>query len=81
MIKIENAHEHAFKNASEITEDGICSCYYCCSTFKGSEIREFIDNDETVLCPVCGIDSVIPEKIDKEMLQEIYEYNFKNERG
>ena len=76
MIKIEEAHERSWKNASEIEDTTTCSCYYCCSTFKGSDIDEYVDNDETALCPVCGIDSVIPEEVNKEKLEEINKYNF-----
>ncbi len=46
-------------------QDGIraskCGCFYCLSTFPGAEIREWIDEGTTALCPKCGIDSVLSE--------------------
>lgn len=53
-----------------------CACFYCLEYFVVSDIREWIDNDDTALCPVCGIDAVLPYKCDdftitKKLLKEM----------
>ncbi len=63
--------ELSFKNRKKPEENEYCSCFYCLSIFKSSEIIEWIDNEYTAICPKCGIDSVIPGSIDKATL-EIY---------
>lgn len=76
MIDIKDAADEAIYNASKIKKDTICSCYCCCSTYTGENIQEYIDNERTALCPVCGIDAVIPEKIEEEKLEEMYKFWF-----
>lgn len=49
----------SFKNRKILEKFKKCSCFYCLETFETSEIKEYVDNNETALCPYCGIDSVI----------------------
>jgi len=37
----------------------ICGWFYCLKIFSWTAINEWIDRDNTALCPYCGIDSVI----------------------
>ena len=65
------AHSHSSRNGSELRKSDRAGCFYCCSIFRPSEIRDWVDEgkdanllDEprdgsTALCPKCGIDSVI----------------------
>lgn len=76
-----NANEMSFKNAHLIDDDTDCSCYYCRSNYKGSEIRDYIDDDETAMCPRCKLDTVLPEKNTKERLEELYKENFTQRRS
>lgn len=55
----------------ELEEAGNGSCYCCISTFPVEDIREYIDAGETVLCPLCGVDSVLPGIIDTQTLEEL----------
>ena len=45
-----------------------------------SEINRYLDEEETALCPKCGIDSIIPdgidENIDKGIIEEMHDYWF-----
>ena len=60
----------SFKN-KELLKD-ICGCYYCLSTFFYTEIDSWADKQLTALCPICGIDSVIPkEDRTLEQLEEL----------
>jgi len=48
--------------------------------FKPGEIDVWIDEDQTALCPKCGIDSVIGSAsgfpITKEFMQKMHDYWF-----
>jgi hypothetical protein len=65
--------EGSFKNKDTLPD--VCSCYYCCSTFNKTEIKYYMDDGKTVQCPYCEIDSVIPQKTNKE-LKELKKYWF-----
>lgn len=54
-------------NRKTLEEAGICGCYHCGEIFPyPKEIPEeyFVDNGQTLICPCCGIDSVIPPTTD-----------------
>ncbi len=58
-----NAHKHSSNHREEIERSELCGCFYCLSVFPSSDTTEWIDKIDgvasTVLCPSCGIDSVI----------------------
>jgi|SRR6516165_820547 hypothetical protein len=55
-----NAHKHCFGNREELMNSANCGCFYCVSIFPPGEIVKWVDDeDQTALCPFCGIDSVI----------------------
>ena len=68
----ELAHQRSIGHRDEIIVSEICGCFYCLHIFPPIEISEWCDvyADEvggeqyghTVLCPKCGIDSVIGSK-------------------
>jgi hypothetical protein len=58
-IDLKRAHEHCSKHRKEIERSELCGCFYCEKIFTPTEINEWIDGDETAMCPHCGIDSVI----------------------
>ena len=74
---LKNSHKGSFKNKKELLDSKICGCFYCEKTFSKKEIIEWIvetDNNETAMCPNCGIDSVLSEKYpisDKIFLSEM----------
>lgn len=35
-------------------------CYACGSLYQASAILDYVNCDTTALCPLCGIDAVIP---------------------
>ena len=75
-----DATKMSFKNAHLIDDDTDCSCYYCCTNYKGSEIIEYFDDGLTAMCPNCRIDAVLPEKNSRKRLKELYEENFTKRR-
>jgi hypothetical protein len=82
---IREAHTHSSNHRLEIEGSDTCGCFYCCSTFRPTEIAEWVDEDsngvgQCALCPKCGIDSVIGSlsgfPIDKTFLSEMKRYWF-----
>ena len=56
---LELAHKLSFHNRQQIAQSEVCGCFFCLAVFPPSEINKWIDNDDTPLCPKCGIDSVL----------------------
>lgn len=50
----------AFKNKHSISQTKTVGCYHCLSVFESSEIKNYTDQGETVLCPHCDTDTVVP---------------------
>jgi hypothetical protein len=74
------AHKHSIFNREEIMGGNLCGCFYCLKTFEPSQIVEWAEEDgagQTVICPNCGIDSVIGSnsgfKIDENLLKEMHQ--------
>ena len=57
--EMKQIHSHTLRNRTEIEASDKCVCICCCEIFKASEVADFIDEGETALCPICGIDAVI----------------------
>jgi hypothetical protein len=53
------AHKHASRHRVEIEASSRCGCFFCFRTFSSSEIKVWIDSNQTALCPRCGVDSVL----------------------
>ncbi len=78
--EISAAHDHSSKHREELSESDLCGCFYCEKTFRPAEIAEWIDDDQTALCPRCGIDAVIGSAagypLTPEFLHRMCEYWF-----
>ena len=68
-------HDHSNNNREELFASDKCGCFHCLAIFPQSEIEDWIDNDDTAMCPRCHIDSVIGSKsgypITQEFLQDM----------
>lgn len=53
----------------------MAGCFGCLKTFPVSAIEEYTD-DDTAVCPHCGIDSVLDE-LDSRVLAQMQEKFFK----
>jgi len=58
------AHEKSRWHRAEIESSKECGCFYCRKIFGPDQVVNWIDTDsphaqQTALCPLCGIDSVI----------------------
>ena len=83
-VQIEkSAPEISKDNRHRFQPDADCGCYFCLTVFKGSEITDWIDKEQTALCPRCMLDAVIPNCSDKDYLIEQHKKWFcvKDESG
>ena len=74
------AHEWSSYHRKTLRESDVCGCFYCLEVFPPSEIEDWIDDDDTALCPKCGIDSVIGSvsgyPIEREFLKKMHDHWF-----
>jgi hypothetical protein len=75
-VLCDSAREHASRHRAEIQASARCGCYFCFHTFPNTEIKAWIDADQTALCPACGIDSVIgtasKHRLDQSFLRQMH---------
>ena len=76
------AHDYSSNHRKIIEKDKICGCFYCLRIFSPTEIIEWIEDnqDDTAICPYCGIDSVIGQSsgfpISREFLEKMQNHWF-----
>ena len=76
---IKALHSKCGRHRTEILESQTVGCFYCVSLAPLSQFSdlEWIDEDpetgigQTLLCPSCGIDSVLPDTIEHELTIEL----------
>jgi len=59
---LDAAHKHSSRHRDEIERSAICGCFYCGEICAPPEIKDWLDEEDeedTALCPSCGIDSLI----------------------
>ncbi|MFU8926811.1 cytoplasmic protein [Acinetobacter puyangensis] len=56
---IVDAHKGSIYNRDILRDSSLCGCFFCLDQFDYKNIYDWIDGDNTALCPSCGIDSVI----------------------
>ena len=52
----------SIKNKILIEKSKYACCYFCRERFSVSEIHEWIDNNQTALCPRCDMDTVLGDE-------------------
>lgn len=78
-MDIEQAPKLSMCNHGEIAEMVQCGCYFCCEVFDGKEVTEWTDENQTAVCPRCGVDSVLPGVTDTGVLLATHERWFTKE--
>ncbi len=81
MDKIyDKIHKLSLNNKKLLSELDSASCFYCLNSFPTADIKEWVDDEKTALCPICGIDSVIPNnlslKVDNDLLEIMHKHYF-----
>ena len=79
-MDIQKAHKVSSNHKDLIMKSKKCGCFYCIKTYSPKEIKEWVDDDNTALCPHCEIDAVLPEHpsytLNKEFLKEMSHHWF-----
>ena len=73
-------HKKSGHNRSLLEKSKICACFYCYNEFLFAQIVQWIDDNETAMCPRCGIDSVLgfdSRAADQKLLHEMHDRSFK----
>lgn len=68
--ELKTIHGHTLNNSREIKQSIRCACIACCEMFPMEEVDEYIDDDQTALCPRCTIDAVIGDAAGYELSQD-----------
>ena len=66
-------HSFCFENKELLCNSEINVCFYCMQKVNFDDIEEWVkerSGKESAICPHCGIDSVVPNKIEG-----VYELN------
>ena len=73
-ITISAVHHLSSGNLMGVETSSQCGCFCCCQTFPAVDVTEFAPDGITALCPLCGIDSVLPDswiKLSGELLDQM----------
>lgn len=65
--------EKTMYNKDELAHSEKCGCVYCGSIFNPNEITKWTDENNTAICPYCGVDSVIADSDDIDLNHEFLE--------
>jgi len=78
--QLKQAHKCSYKNKELINSAKRCYCFYCLHVFAPFEVKEWVNGEDTALCPKCGIDSIITDNcgpyVDTQFLKEMRGYWF-----
>lgn len=61
----------AINNRRLVEQSDKAGCFHCLKIFSISEIKNYTDNEKTIICPLCGVDSVVGDKCGFELSEEI----------
>jgi hypothetical protein len=74
------AHKHASRHRAEIESSSRCGCFFWFRSFASSDIKAWIDGNQTALCPRCGVDSVLgsasQHRLDDAFLRGMHTHFF-----
>ena len=83
-MDIRMAPKLAINNKTNLKLANECACYYCLKSFNYENVKEWVDNNDTAICPFCSVDAVVPIYEEKdgdiEFLSKIRKYWFGNDR-
>ena len=77
------AHKDSSLHRDRVLASHWVGCFYCLLIFSPKSIRKWVDDEQTALCPVCGIDAVVPvsvERFNTDFLERMHRYWFSTEK-
>ena len=59
--ELKQAHAHCTRNRDTLGRSESAGCFCCLHVYPPAEIKDWVqrDQDETAICPRCGVDAVI----------------------
>ena len=51
----------------------MCGCFHCCAVFKPRAVTRWVEGERTALCPRCGTDAVLGDRIGVAMKRPFLE--------
>lgn len=70
--ELREIHKESSYHREDLEASKVCGCFFCLNLFSPKDIEEWIDKEQTALCPHCGIDSVLSDQyIDEETLVQM----------
>lgn len=79
-IKVKRLHAYSSNNKDLIEKSEYCYCFFCKKKIESNQIVRYLENEDTALCPYCGVDSIIPDcvdvVIDDKTIDNMYNYWF-----
>ena len=80
MSKISEIYHYSSQHRALLQQSERCGCFYCLEIFNYSEIEDWCDDEQTAMCPHCGIDAVLGsasvEALIPELLQAMHRAYF-----
>ena len=74
------AKQHASRHRAALEASARCACFFCFRAFPTSEIKAWIDDNSTALCPGCGVDAVLGDasiaSISDGFLRKMHQHHF-----
>jgi hypothetical protein len=53
------AHRDSSRHRAAVRASTLCGCFHCGETFPPAEVEDWTDDDQTALCPRCGVAAVL----------------------
>lgn len=82
IFELKSAHKESSYHRHILRDSDICGCFCCLDKFDYKNIEYWCDEENTALCPTCGVDSVIGSAsgfpITHEFLSAMKEFYFGN---
>jgi hypothetical protein len=80
VSKISELYRDSSQHRALLQQSERCGCFYCLEIFNYSEIEEWCDDEQTAICPHCGIDAVLGsasvEALTPELLKAMHQAYF-----
>lgn len=77
---LKHLHTYSSHNRKWVDTSMVCHCFSCKRQVPREDVVRFIDDGQTALCPICGVDALLPDGIDEPLdeviLSEMHEYWF-----
>jgi hypothetical protein len=67
-MNIEDAPKLSRYNRVQVEAAEVCGCYFCQRVYPASDVVEYEEEEQTALCPCCGINAVLPGVTDEAVL-------------